>query len=484
MKTTILTALRTIVFATAFAIHPLATQAASASPSELLEKGIYAEETKGDLDAAISIYQQLVGEAKAGQSLGAQAQFRLGQCLLKKNRVIDAQSAFEKLIRDFPNEKELIAKAREHLPGDIALGPIPWVNGERLRLVIALPTGFEIGVTEYRADLLEADGRKIWRVGARTVAGGQSFSSVDVDAETFRPISSRWKHVLLGDVSAVYGMGEVETKRVGSAETKKISFDKTVFDNEQTLHVMRRLPLEVGYKTTIPIIAILGASTVIPVGLEVLAKESVKVPAGEFDCFKVQLSIGQTFWFSSDAHRYLVKFEAGGAVANLVSIAQHQLGQPVVFQDEALGVTLTTPPDWVVQSQKSEDPSKATTVHLLDPEAETDNASLRIRATDSLSAGARSSPRAWADADFLENATKEFKDIKVRPQSWKNHVIAGRSAVSCVADYLEKERPMVRFSLYLSGPKTSEQFALLCEAGKFEALRGPFEGIVASYRKK
>jgi hypothetical protein len=481
MKTTILTALRTIVFATAFAIAPLATQAASPLPSELLEKGIYAEETKGDLDAAISIYQQLVGEAKAGQSLGAQAQFRLGQCLLKKGRVVEAQTAFEKLTRDFPNEKELIAKAREHLPGDIALGPVPWVNGERLQLVIGFPTGFEIGVTEYRADLLETDGRKIWRVGARTAAGGQSFSSVDVDAETFRPIRSRWKHVLLGDVSAVYGAGEVETKRVGSAETKKISFDKTVFDNEQTVHVMRRLPLEVGYKTTIPIIATLGASTVIQVGFEVLAEESVKTPAGEFDCFKAQLSIGQTFWFSKDAHRYLVKFEAGGAVANLVSIAQHQLPQPVQFHDEALGVALTTPPDWVVQKQKT---PKSTVIHLLDPQAETDDVSLQIRATDSLSAGARSSARAWADADFLENATKELKDIKVRPQSWKNHVIAERSAVSCVADYGDKEKPMVRLCVYLPGPKTSEQFTLICEAEKFEALRGPFESIVASYRKK
>ena len=32
----------------------------SANVSTLLEKGIYAEETKGDLDEAISIYQKIV----------------------------------------------------------------------------------------------------------------------------------------------------------------------------------------------------------------------------------------------------------------------------------------------------------------------------------------------------------------------------------------------------------------------------------------
>src|SRR5882724_13371918 len=95
------------------------------SPSELLEKGIYNQDTKGDLDSAIAIYQQVVAAAASNQSLAAQAQFRLGQCYLKKNRTADATAAFEKLIHDFPNETNLIAKARGHLPGGLTLGPVP-----------------------------------------------------------------------------------------------------------------------------------------------------------------------------------------------------------------------------------------------------------------------------------------------------------------------------------------------------------------------
>ena len=56
----------------------------AASPSELLEKGIYSEETKGDLDAALQLYQQVVAEAKTGEALAAQAQYRLGVCHYKK----------------------------------------------------------------------------------------------------------------------------------------------------------------------------------------------------------------------------------------------------------------------------------------------------------------------------------------------------------------------------------------------------------------
>src|ERR1035438_4046922 len=54
--------------------------ATAASPSELLEQGIYSEETKGDVDAALKLYQQVVTEAKAGLAVTAQAQYRVGVC--------------------------------------------------------------------------------------------------------------------------------------------------------------------------------------------------------------------------------------------------------------------------------------------------------------------------------------------------------------------------------------------------------------------
>jgi hypothetical protein len=44
---------------------------AAQSASQLLEKGIYAEETVGDLDGAIKIYKQIVAEAKANREFAA-----------------------------------------------------------------------------------------------------------------------------------------------------------------------------------------------------------------------------------------------------------------------------------------------------------------------------------------------------------------------------------------------------------------------------
>src|SRR5579859_3723229 len=103
-------------------------QTAPASPSELLEKGIYAQDTKGDIDSAIAIYQQLVAEQDINRSLAAQAQFRLAQCYQKENRIADATAAFQKLVHDYPNETNLVAQAREYLPSGLTLGPVPWVD--------------------------------------------------------------------------------------------------------------------------------------------------------------------------------------------------------------------------------------------------------------------------------------------------------------------------------------------------------------------
>src|SRR5882672_7222546 len=74
-----------------------AGSAGAATLSDLLEQGIYAEETKGGLDAAIKTYQEIVTDNKAGQRVAAQAQYRLASCLHKKRDYAAATAAFEKL---------------------------------------------------------------------------------------------------------------------------------------------------------------------------------------------------------------------------------------------------------------------------------------------------------------------------------------------------------------------------------------------------
>ena len=49
--------------------------------------------------------------ADARPSLAAQAQYRLAVCYYKKKNFAEATAAFEKLVKDYPDQKELIARA-------------------------------------------------------------------------------------------------------------------------------------------------------------------------------------------------------------------------------------------------------------------------------------------------------------------------------------------------------------------------------------
>ena len=85
------------------------------SSAVMLEKGIYTEETVGDLDAAIKIYQQIVEDAKAARKYAAQAQYRLGMCHLKKGDKAKATAELRELLALYPQEKEIAAQAQKEL---------------------------------------------------------------------------------------------------------------------------------------------------------------------------------------------------------------------------------------------------------------------------------------------------------------------------------------------------------------------------------
>src|SRR5438046_1038917 len=83
---------------------------------ELLEKGIYTEETKGDIKGATEIYQQIVDDPRADRGLVAQAQLRLGLCQLKLGNKPQAISALDRLTQEFPDKDKLLAIVEQQMP--------------------------------------------------------------------------------------------------------------------------------------------------------------------------------------------------------------------------------------------------------------------------------------------------------------------------------------------------------------------------------
>ncbi len=87
----------------------------SKSPSLLLQEGLYAEKTEGNLEKAISLYEQVRKQYKDVERLASRATYRLGMCHLKKGEKEKAVEYFQEVSDYYPEQKRLAKKAQKQL---------------------------------------------------------------------------------------------------------------------------------------------------------------------------------------------------------------------------------------------------------------------------------------------------------------------------------------------------------------------------------
>ena len=148
------------------------------SVAETLEKGIYNEETTGNLNEAIRHYKQVLTEAKKTEGLAAQAQFRMGRCLKKLGKKQEANDAFQALIDNYPQQTELVEKARKMLSTHPELAEVPWKSGESLTYTMTLEGGLPIGLIGCAVNAARRDGRDVWEMDVRRYLAGGGNSGV------------------------------------------------------------------------------------------------------------------------------------------------------------------------------------------------------------------------------------------------------------------------------------------------------------------
>jgi hypothetical protein len=88
---------------------------AAQTPAELLQKGIYTQETAGDPDGAIQIYRQITATAPSQSAVAAQAQYRIAELLLQKGDLYGAALEFSTLAGKYSEHQALIAKMANRL---------------------------------------------------------------------------------------------------------------------------------------------------------------------------------------------------------------------------------------------------------------------------------------------------------------------------------------------------------------------------------
>jgi hypothetical protein len=316
----------------------------ASSASELLEKGIYAEETEGNLAAAIKIYEQISASADAERATAAQALFRLAMCYQKSGRPDEAKATLDILGKDYPEQRDLLSKIPRSPAPVWPLEPVRWGRSE----VLLLKGGDTTNVHRIRAE--QRDGKPIYRIESWTHA---SYGTHDVEAESFQPVRGRAARIWQNDMEYLTAPGRLEITTQEQGEPRKRSLEMSEPRCGRPgldFYWVRRLPLAEGYRVRIPFVSPFQGQ-VDDVWLEVVGRETVTVPAGTFETYKVKWTWPRfdTFsWFSSDAHRYPVKqLYASGDPFELLEIRTELPDEDTVsLNDAALDVSLAVPPGW------------------------------------------------------------------------------------------------------------------------------------------
>ena len=319
------------------------------------------------------------------------------------------------------------------------------------------------------------------------------YTFVEADANSFAPVygqTTNW----IGDFVAEYGKGNVKlTLDTGdNKSTRDISVSGVAFDNEQAIFLIRRMPLAEGYEGSFPIFTVQAGITVDCI-IKVLAVEEVTVQAGTFKCYKTELSINSqgvktlqhTLWFSADEHKYLVKYDAGGATTmELTKVWLKDKNKPVIYENADPAFSVSIPADWRFYKYDSEQQLK---LQLMPPENKAWALLIwQKRGSDPDSASALTIAK--ADCQILKGV---FENYVADQNNFMEFKINSLQAVQYLANYQEsgnslkkygKPKDMVEYRTYIVDASNVYWFVFRAEKDKFEKNKAEFDSIVKSFK--
>lgn len=190
---------------------------------------------------------------------------------------------------------------------------------------------------KYIIEKSELEGKSIYKMQfPLMITDGEYNSGAVLEADTLKPVSSfflRHPPEMYKD-KRIDIAGQYKEKLDINAESSKgkqnwqLKLSGECVDNESIPMVIRAFPLEEGFKKVVNI-AILSTVKIAPFEVRVTGKEKVKVPAGEYDCYKVELQYkglmpapALNFWYSDDDKKLMVKSVQGTTVFELKEVKE------------------------------------------------------------------------------------------------------------------------------------------------------------------
>jgi hypothetical protein len=193
-------------------------------------------------------------------------------------------------------------------PSDI-VSVIPWPSSESLSYVLKDKAGKETG----RAVLTVAVEGLTTRLGQEfTSSENTDLTSVIVDAKSLKPVSATrtiTSATNKEELSVGYTSAGASIKQ-GDKQSGLTVPDHS-YDNDTSLFLWRTIRFEPGYNAAYVAI-ITNRRSRQTAQVKVIGKETVKVPAGEFTTWRVEIDASggkQTAWYADTTTRPLVKYD-------------------------------------------------------------------------------------------------------------------------------------------------------------------------------
>jgi hypothetical protein len=464
---------------TAPALILLAAIAAAQPASDPLQLAIYNQEVKGDLDGAIRVYRQILDAGAPMRLYAAQAQYRLGTCLERKGDVKGAAAAFEAVIHNYPDQRELVALARANLPVADRLLPAPWSEPEIAEYAWKI-AGAEDAWSVSRIG--SAANRKLLHIQMDSYAPYPSFTIIDVDRDTMRPIEATYRK-------------PVAERALTPGPLQKMHLAAAVFKGDyaygELLYLLRRVPLGTGFNMAVRLVTPPDGQ-VTAWGVRVTGMEVVTTPAGRFDCYRVNLSPvsnpppppyssagidwpaspnGETLWYDVNGVRALVKIQSGTATGELAALRSGKQFGTVSYRDPQVGYSFTVPAGWMFHSRPATTPP-GTSVDLLDPESH-----------DWIIIAAK--PKKTAPdkiVEELQQGAEVFardRRSNLNPILTMSHKVAGHEALTWVG---ESPNGRKTETIWVQSESTRASITIRSDKATFERLRQRFQPILDSFR--
>ncbi|MCO7223754.1 tol-pal system YbgF family protein [Pleionea sp. CnH1-48] len=462
------------------------------SSSELMERAVYIEESKGELKAAIKLYEKVIGQADASKQDIAQALYRQAVCYHLLGDKQKSINALTRLINQYPAQASLVSKAKtlmlEVNAEDIALLPTPWEDGEELHYSIRIPSGKQMGSMVSTVKKTDGSSRPIWTMENYIAGGNQLYTQSSANLDNLFSISSASKSPQFGTSASSFDSNSVKTRynRDGEDSETKLDLKNPAFDMKLLPYLLRRLPLNNDYSTSISLYENMS-NGVYDANISVVGQEVIKTAGQEFDCFKIKLVLshnGRTVqeslhWVENSGKRYYLKEQSNGTSIQLQKIAPSKTASKVEHRFDKLNfkfstqaarkaLDLTFKDDSVELLLGAFDSNMDTPIYLtvITPEKDDTSANLRVPGNK---------------RDYQVNRLKSRLDNFSLRSDVAERTIGGLSTHSFVADFTQKSKEKVMARVFFANNDQLFYFSIITDKAKYERVNAQLQDIMNSF---